>query len=105
MNPEEMSDEELCLAVGVEVLPHLIQGDEGCIEILSPDGREAIEQECDKRGWKVLQRQTPAVKGSNLPRYYAFIESTVYEVWEHTKYRSIAIAALKALRGGECEGD
>ncbi len=127
-NPEDMNDEELAKAVAVEVLgwefvsgPHVANywmeaKDEDGLQacnfiddgymisefILSPQGREAIENNLEERGWGHRWHYCPLDQ-------YTTAEVTPFENGEPVfhqegdakgvKFRSIAIAALKAVRG------
>lgn len=131
-NPEQMTDEELCEAVAVEVLVDRIKAraDEGTIrcpdvigvywehkgqpmytDILSPDGREAIENELERRGFGMEltisndllwpDKDFYASADISAPITEANFEGTVESyMWScKCKHRALAIAALKAVRG------
>lgn len=114
-SPEQMNDQELAEAVAVEVLGLLAinykdnviiwesEEDAGWIDILSPDGREAIEDALEARelGWR-LEYSPNHVHEKNVFKSEIFnthgirIEKVCLQ---KNRYRAIAIAALNAVRG------
>lgn len=127
MNPEDMNDDELCEAVAREVLECKVSSSgvwllyakdpadepKGLLTkifILSPDGREAIEGEVKRRKWGYLSTSDPGwektksnvtvpTKHEDDSAYGPTTTFKFYSAVDKNKYRSIAIAALKAVRG------
>lgn len=133
--PEQMDDEELAVAVATEVLgwefakgdqfssAHVVEpkGDlrlrhniEGPLvtRILSPEGREAIENELEERGFDVQLTVSNDLLWPDKDFYAsADISGPITEAnWEGAvdsytwsckcKHHALAVAALKAVRGG-----